>query len=198
MQRLSVALVATIFLLPAALGTVAPTALALALTCDGQPATIVGTAAADTLVGTPAADVIVGLSSKDTISGLGGNDRLCGGRGVDTIDAGGGDDIVYGGADGFAVSIEGDFVEGGPGDDELHGGLDPAESGGQQKNEDIVIYEDAPSGVQINLGSPTVTGQGLDTIDGWNTTTAHQTDLRKHGLYYLYEVNSQPKTRTET
>lgn len=153
-----------------------PMALAVSYTCDGQPATIVGTAAADTLLGTPAADVIVGLSGKDTISGLGGDDQLCGGRGVDTIDAGGGDDTVYGGADGFAVFIEGDFVEGGPGDDELHGGLDPAETGGQQKNEDIVIYQDAPRGVRINLDNPTVTGQGHDTIDGFFSVMGSEYD----------------------
>lgn len=153
-----------------------PVALAVGYTCDGQPATIVGTAEVDSLVGTPGADVIVGLGGKDTIAGLGGDDRLCGGRGVDIIDAGGGDDTVYGGADGFAVFIEGDFIEGGPGDDQLHGGLDPAESGGQQKNEDILIYEDAPRGIRINLDEPAVTGQGHDTIDGFFSVIGSEHD----------------------
>lgn len=156
---------------------VAPSvALAGSSTCDGQTATIVGTAGADSLVGTAGADVIVGLGGKDTIAGLGGDDRLCGGRGVDTIDAGAGDDTVYGGADGAAVFIEGDFVEGGPGDDQLHGGLDPAESGGQQENEDIVIYEDAPRGVQIDLDNPAVTGQGHDSIDGFFSVIGSEHD----------------------
>ncbi len=155
---------------------VTPVAQALEYTCDGQTATIVGTDDADTLVGTDAADVIVGLGGKDVIDGLGGDDRLCGGRGVDTIDAGPGDDTVYGGADGFAVSIEGDFVEGGPGDDELHGGLDPAESGGEQKHEDIVIYAHAPHGVRINLDEPDVTGDGHDTIDGFYSVIGSEHD----------------------
>lgn len=138
-------------------------------TCDGETATIIGTTASETLVGTPAADVIVALGGKDTVQGLGDDDRICGGRGIDTIDAGAGDDIVYGGADGRAVYIEGDMVEGGPGNDELHGGLAPEESGGLKQNEDVVVYEDAPRAVTIDLREPTVTGQGTDTIDGFNS-----------------------------
>ncbi len=144
-----------------------PATAGVTATCDGEPATIIGTVDADTLVGTPAADVIVGLGAKDTITGLAGNDLICGGRGVDTIDAGAGDDTVYGGADGRAVYIEGDFVEGGPGDDELHGGLAPDESGGVQANEDVVVYDNAARGIHIDLDEPMVTGQGTDTIDGF-------------------------------
>lgn len=151
-------------------------ALAGTYTCDGLPATIVGTSDADTLVGTPAADVIVGLGSKDIISGGGGDDRLCGGRGVDKLDAGRGNDTVYGGADGRAVFIEGDFVEGGPGDDQLHGGLDPSEGGLYQENEDIVIYQDAPRGIHINLDQPAVTGQGHDVIDGFFSVIGSEHD----------------------
>jgi Ca2+-binding RTX toxin-like protein len=58
----------------------------------------------------------------------------------------------------------------------LHGGLDPAESGGVQKNEDIVIYEDAPRGVRISLDEPTVSGQGHDTIDGFFSVVGSEHD----------------------
>ena len=151
-------------------------AVARTYTCGGETATIVGTGGQDALVGTPTRDVIVALGGTDSIDALAGDDVLCGGRGVDTIDAGRGADIVWGGADGRARGIEGDLIEGGPGDDTLHGGLDPAESGGVQKNEDIVIYEDAPRGVRINLDEPTVSGQGDDTIDGFYSVVGSEHD----------------------
>jgi len=148
-------------------------------TCDGEAATISGTTASETIVGTPARDVIAGLGGKDDIQGLAGNDLICGGRGIDTIDAGKGDDTVYGGGDGAAVYVEGDFVEGGPGDDDLHGGEASDESGGDQKDEDVVVYDNAPRGIDITLGEATVTGQGTDTIDGFNSVfgSKHADDI---------------------
>ena len=56
-----------------------------ATTCDGLPATIVGTQGNDTLTGTAGDDVIAGLDGDDTIAGLDGNDRICGGGGRDTV-----------------------------------------------------------------------------------------------------------------
>jgi len=53
--------------------------------CQGTPATIVGTTAAETINGTAGADVIAGLGGNDIINGLGGNDRICGGDGNDTL-----------------------------------------------------------------------------------------------------------------
>lgn len=58
-------------------------------TCDGIPATIVGTPGSETLKGTSAADVIVAREGNDIIRGLGGDDIICAGKG---------NDIVYGGA----------------------------------------------------------------------------------------------------
>jgi len=176
MSRVWSAAAATVLVVPAVVAAGAGPVAAAAYTCGGETATLVGTAEADTLVGTAGADVIVGLGAKDSVEGLAGADRLCGGRGVDTIGAGGGDDTVWGGADGRAVFVEGDFIEGGPGDDTLHGGLDPDESGGLQTNEDVVVYDDAPRGVRVTLGEPTVTGQGIDTIDGFYSVVGSEHD----------------------
>jgi Ca2+-binding RTX toxin-like protein len=46
--------------------------------CQGLPAAIVGTAAAEVLMGTAGPDVIVGLGGNDTIVGFGDNDTICG------------------------------------------------------------------------------------------------------------------------
>ena len=62
----------------------APAAHATA-TCDGLPATIVGSVSGETLTGTNDDDVIVGLGGDDTIIGLAGNDRVCAGDGDDTV-----------------------------------------------------------------------------------------------------------------
>ena len=83
----------------------APTAEAL---CADKPATIVGTADAETLRGTPAADVIAGLGGNDTIAGLAGNDSLCGGAGKDRLLGGPGNDTLVGGPGQ-------DTLKGGPG-----------------------------------------------------------------------------------
>jgi RTX calcium-binding nonapeptide repeat (4 copies) len=52
-------------------------------TCNGKPATIVGTNGGDGLEGTQGPDVIVSLGGHDFIDGLGGNDVICGGKGKD-------------------------------------------------------------------------------------------------------------------
>lgn len=65
-------------------------------TCNGMPATIVGTDAAETIVGTSGADVIVALAGNDTVFGGGGNDRICGGIGDDSINGGAGQDRLLG------------------------------------------------------------------------------------------------------
>jgi photosystem II stability/assembly factor-like uncharacterized protein len=69
-----------------------------ALRCEGQRATIIGTAAGETLTGTAGDDVIVGLGGDDRINGLGGNDKICGGAGRDNIDGGFGADVMRGDA----------------------------------------------------------------------------------------------------
>jgi hypothetical protein len=66
--------------------------------CDGQPATVVGTDAAETINGTAGNDVVVALGGNDTINGNGGDDVICGGDGNDIVTGGAGDDSIDGGA----------------------------------------------------------------------------------------------------
>jgi O-glycosyl hydrolase len=111
----------------------ASTSAQAAVTCDGQPSTILGTSGNDRLVGTPGPDVIVGFGGNDRISGLSGDDFICpdqpdGGlpeTGDDLVDAGPGSDVIEPslGADNLdgGGSSEGGFdaIEGGPGDDRI-------------------------------------------------------------------------------
>ena len=78
--------------------TVTLTVTAPVPTCNGLPATIIGTNRADRLTGTPGDDVMVGLGGDDWINGMGGNDTICGGDGNDTLVGGAGDDTLFGGA----------------------------------------------------------------------------------------------------
>lgn len=62
------------------------------VTCNGKPATIVGTTGG-TLTGTSGDDVIVAQGAFTyTINAGNGNDTICSGSGADTINAGSGDD----------------------------------------------------------------------------------------------------------
>jgi Ca2+-binding RTX toxin-like protein len=63
-------------------------AYAVAATCGGSPAQIVGTPGNDRIVGTAGPDVIQALEGDDVIRGLGGSDHICGGDGGDIIYAG--------------------------------------------------------------------------------------------------------------
>jgi Ca2+-binding RTX toxin-like protein len=170
----SVVVVACLALVVSAGAFASTAASAGVITCGGQAPTITGTSSPDVLVGTPGPDVIVGLGAHDVITGIGGDDVICGGAGVDDIDAGFGDDYVWGGADGTFEHREGDWIEGGPGDDHLSGGNDPSEIGGVEKREDLVVYENAAHGIDINLDEPTATGQGVDTIDGFFSVIGSQ------------------------
>lgn len=101
-------------------------------TCDGVPATIVGTEGPDVLTGTADRDVIVGLGGDDVIDGLAGDDLICAGPGADVAEGGSGDDTILGG--------EGnDTLRGGPDDDTISGehGDDPVLNGGT--GDDTVI-----------------------------------------------------------
>ena len=139
-------------------------------TCDGVPATIVGTDEADVLRGTPGDDVIVALNGADEITALGGDDLVCGGRGVDFIDLGFGDDTVWGGPDGFFRGLEGDQIIPGPGDDVVHGGPAPDEPVGNDRHEGRVLYTDAARAIDASLpghgAEGTVVGQGHDVVEG--------------------------------
>jgi Ca2+-binding RTX toxin-like protein len=84
-------------------------------TCNGKPATIVGTDGGDGLEGTQGPDVIVSLGGHDFIDGLGGNDVICGGKGADSLDGVNGNDTLLGQAGN-------DALDGGPGKDRCEGG----------------------------------------------------------------------------
>jgi len=86
-------------------------------TCEGRPATIVGSAGKDRLKGTAKADVIVALGGNDKVKGLGGDDVICGGDGNDTLLGAGGKDRLYG-------ERGKDRLVGGTGKDRLVGGPD--------------------------------------------------------------------------
>ena len=95
-----------------------------AFTCFGEPATIVGSAAAETLEGSSGRDVIVGLGGDDVIHGNGGADLICGGGGADTIDGGPGPDRLSGGVGDDTLLGRGgdDTLRGEAGEDDLRGG----------------------------------------------------------------------------
>jgi Ca2+-binding RTX toxin-like protein len=65
-------------------------------TCQGQPATIVGTDGPDYIVGTKKADVISAGDGDDTIRGFKGNDIICAGAGDDLVNGGLGNDQIFG------------------------------------------------------------------------------------------------------
>jgi hypothetical protein len=62
--------------------------------CDGRPATIVGTPGDDVIVGTPGPDVIAARDGNDIVWGLAGDDVICGGPGSDLLVGGLGDDSI--------------------------------------------------------------------------------------------------------
>jgi uncharacterized delta-60 repeat protein len=93
-------------------------------TCGGRPATILGTAGADTMRGTLGNDVILGLAGNDMIRGLAGNDTICGGTGRDTLIGGDGNDRLLGksGKDQLFGDGGRDTLDGGTGLDRCRGG----------------------------------------------------------------------------
>jgi Ca2+-binding RTX toxin-like protein len=94
------------------------------LRCEGELATILGTAGNDSLIGTSARDVIVAGRGDDTVTARRGADLICAGTGADSVAAGGGDDIVRGeaGSDEIGGGGGADTILGGRGPDSLDGG----------------------------------------------------------------------------
>jgi Ca2+-binding RTX toxin-like protein len=94
-------------------------------TCQGEPATIVGTPGNDDLSGTGARDVIALLEGDDRVNAGEGDDLICGDEGNDPLLVGdAGDDEVFGG-EGNDVMFGGsdnDDLSGGAGDDDMSGG----------------------------------------------------------------------------
>lgn len=92
------------------------------LTCNGLPATILGSGVIN---GTPGSDVIIGSSGNDTIDGKAGADTICGGGGRDVVTGGLGNDDLFGqeGNDTLLGGLNNDDLDGGPGADYCHGGV---------------------------------------------------------------------------
>jgi|GEM_PF-1159688 len=105
----------------------APAAAQETVLCDGQVATIVGTAERDVLVGTDGPDVIAGLGGNDVIRSGGGNDIVCAGGGNDRVRGQGGSDRIFGGPgnDVLYGNAHADFIFGGSGNDVIWGGVGP-------------------------------------------------------------------------
>jgi hypothetical protein len=109
---------------PSPVPTKEPTPTPLAGTCDGLPATIVGTNKSEWLFGTHGDDVIVAMGGNDLVFGFGGSDHICLGSGNDVAHAGGGDDRILGedGNDTIFGDRGNDFMDGGNGWDWCFGG----------------------------------------------------------------------------
>jgi large repetitive protein len=93
---------------------------------------------------------IVGTDGPNDLNGTAGPDVICAGAGDDVIDGFGGNDRIFG---------EGgnDTLRGGSGNDELSGG----------SGTDRVSYALAPRGVTVRLDLGTASGDGNDTLSGF-------------------------------
>lgn len=121
---------------------------------------IYGRAQSDRLYGGAGDDVLVGDrpgpalwrygSAHDRLYGGSGNDRLLGFAHVDELYGGAGDDLLEGGADSDKLFPEG-------GDDVVRGGDDP--------DPDMVVYEDAPGPVTVDLAAGVASGDGADRLE---------------------------------
>ena len=104
-------------------------------TCQGQPASIIGTHEDEAREGTRGSDVVTMRGGRDQFWGFGGADLICGGSGNDHLLPGGGVDSVYAGpgrdvvvsdirsaADRFYGGTGADNLSGASGNEVMHGG----------------------------------------------------------------------------
>jgi len=151
--------------------------LALNATCNGLPATIVGTTGDDVLDGTNGNDVIAGLGGNDLINGGNGNDVICGYGGNDTLNGGNGIDTLLGsyGNDVLNGGNGNDTLSGGDGLDTLKGENDDDTLAGGAGNDALdgnngndSLYGDADGDALVgNNGNDTLTGgPGADSFSG--------------------------------
>lgn len=130
-------------------------------TCNGLPATIVGTEGDNLIVGTEGRDIISGLGGNDIIYGMGGNDVICGDAGNDILVGGEGNDRLFGGTgDDLLIGEAGndrlnggagnDILIGGDGDDNLTGGsgADLCDGGSH------VVGDVASASCELKVGIP--------------------------------------------
>jgi Ca2+-binding RTX toxin-like protein len=120
---------------------------------------LAGQAGVDTLSGGEGNDALSGGTDNDVLFGGGGNDSLFGEEGRDALEGGSGNDSLYGGA-------EDDTLRGGENDDLIAGGLGNDLLAGND-GIDTLTYANSATGVTANLGSGIATGEGTDTISGF-------------------------------
>jgi len=138
-------------------------ALNAVASCNGVPATIIGTPGDDDITGTNGDDVIVTFGGDDTVDGLDGDDIICLGAGADVGKGGTGKDQIFGGSgpDNLRGQKGGDTLVGGSGGDTLRGG-----SGGDEllggTGKDIL---EGGSGADVLKGDA-----GDDTLEGGGGT----------------------------
>lgn len=130
-------------------------------TCNGLPATIVGTNGDDVIVGTRGDDVIVAFDGDDIVRGGSGDDVICGGNGADTITGDRGADVLFG-------EKGKDHLEGSRGQDELYGG----------NGADTLIGGNGADEIWGNRGADFLNGnRGADVLRG-----GQQDDVIRGGL----------------
>ena len=112
--------------------------------------------------GTPSAgnDTLVGDNGGNVINGLAGNDSIVGGTGNDSLIGGLGDDTLVGGGNSGVAA--GDTMNGGLGADHYVGG----------SGFNIVTYEDATTGITLDLGNGAnntgeAAGDTFENIQRW-------------------------------
>ncbi|HUE97679.1 MAG TPA: ExeM/NucH family extracellular endonuclease [Anaerolineales bacterium] len=128
-------------------------------TCNGLPATIVGTPGGGEIHGTNGDDVIVAMGGNDIIFGGNGNDVICGNGGDDIIHGGNGNDLIFGGFgnDTLNGNNGNDSLFGGGGNDTLNGGSGDDSLDGGAGDDDLFG----------NNGDDNLTGgSGADSFSG--------------------------------
>ena len=154
-------------------------------------ADIKGTANADTLLGTTLQDLMLGLGGNDSldgndgdddIQGSGGNDSLFGGAGNDLLSGGSGDDMLFDGAGNDTVNggAGDDFVMAGDGGDDLFMGGSGA---------DTIDYSNALNGLTVDLSKNIVSGDGADTVQGFETFVGSSFDDQIKGSSLTETIN---------
>jgi Ca2+-binding RTX toxin-like protein len=164
----------------------------------GYPMTFEGGRNADTLKGSTGIDTLFGAGGNDTICGNAGDDTIWGdgtkfapmpavhghdwidgGAGNDWISGSGGNDTILGGAGDDTLhgdtwdEVGHDTVRGGDGDDRIVGGRGDDKLFGDAGVDTLVArdFSDDGSTWVVNLGAGTSTGQGTDTISGFENVT---------------------------
>ncbi len=151
--------------------------MALNATCNGLPATIVGTTGDDVINGTNGPDVIAGLGGNDIINGGNGDDVICGYAGDDTLNGGNGNDTLLGshgndqldggsGTDTLDGGNDNDTLTGSNGDDTLNGGNGNDTLTGGSGNDVLAGGADNDALVGNNGNDALTGGAGADSFSG--------------------------------